>query len=188
MSNKTPQDVINHILLIEGEKYTNDPRDSGGPTKWGVTQRSYSNFMGRQVSESEIKGLTRQQAFDFYWKKHYTNPNFDKIYAISPLVGAEVIDAGVNMGEARAGMILQECLNAFNLNGTKYPDLRVDGAIGGASIDCLTRFLNWRGREGESVLHAAMNCKQGAFYLDLAERRPKDEAFAYGWILNRVLR
>ncbi len=32
----------------------------------------------------------------------------------------------------------------------------------------------------------ALNALQGAFYVELAERRAKDEAFVYGWLLNRV--
>ena len=32
----------------------------------------------------------------------------------------------------------------------------------------------------------ALNCLQGAFYIELTERRQKDERFAYGWLLNRV--
>jgi len=32
----------------------------------------------------------------------------------------------------------------------------------------------------------ALNCLQGAFYVELAEKREKDERFVYGWLLNRV--
>lgn len=187
MTVQTPKQIIDHILVVEGEKYTNDPRDSGGPTKYGVTQKSYSNYLGRNVSAQEIQRLTREQAYDYYWKKHFVTPNFDKVFAMSALIGTEVVDTGVNMGEARAGMFLQTALNAFNLNGTKYPDLRVDGAVGIGTLECLQKYLKWRGRDGERVLHAALNALQGAFYLDLAARRPKDEAFTYGWFLNRIL-
>ena len=34
---------------------------------------------------------------------------------------------------------------------------------------------------------AALNCTQGGYYLDLAERRPSQEDFLYGWIRTRVL-
>jgi Co/Zn/Cd efflux system component len=37
------------------------------------------------------------------------------------------------------------------------------------------------------VLVAALNALLGEFLIDLAERRPKDEAFLYGWLKARVL-
>ena len=40
--------------------------------------------------------------------------------------------------------------------------------------------------DGEVVLVRALNSLQGAFYVELAEKRQKDEAFVYGWLLNRV--
>lgn len=35
---KTIDDIISDIIRAEGTAYTNDPRDSGGPTKYGITQ------------------------------------------------------------------------------------------------------------------------------------------------------
>ena len=31
-----------------------------------------------------------------------------------------------------------------------------------------------------------LNCLQGAYYVDLAERREKDQRFMYGWLTHRV--
>jgi len=36
------------------------------------------------------------------------------------------------------------------------------------------------------VLLRALNCLQGERYIALAEGRPKDEAFIYGWLRTRV--
>jgi len=36
------------------------------------------------------------------------------------------------------------------------------------------------------VLLTALNCSQGARYLELAEGREKNEDFLFGWVLNRV--
>jgi hypothetical protein len=43
-----------------------------------------------------------------------------------------------------------------------------------------------RGRDGVTALIEALQALQGTFLLELAERRPKDEEFAFGWFLNRV--
>ena len=37
-----------------------------------------------------------------------------------------------------------------------------------------------------TVMLRMLDAQQGAFYMDLAERRPKDERFVYGWFLHRV--
>jgi hypothetical protein len=44
-----------------------------------------------------------------------------------------------------------------------------------------------RGKEGEQVLLRALNCSQGARYLELAEGREANEDFLYGWVKERVL-
>ncbi|WP_319800296.1 putative peptidoglycan-binding domain-containing protein, partial [Enterobacter hormaechei] len=43
-----------------------------------------------------------------------------------------------------------------------------------------------RGGEGEIVLLRALNCSQGQRYLELAEQRPANESFVYGWMRERV--
>ncbi|MDQ4651164.1 putative peptidoglycan-binding domain-containing protein, partial [Klebsiella pneumoniae] len=42
------------------------------------------------------------------------------------------------------------------------------------------------GKEGEQVLLRALNCSQGARYLELAEGREANEDFLYGWVKERV--
>lgn len=50
----------------------------------------------------------------------------------------------------------------------------------------LSAFLDIRGKEGEEVLLKALNCSQGAYYLNITESRPANEEFIYGWLKNRV--
>ena len=51
----------------------------------------------------------------------------------------------------------------------------------------LDAFLAARGkRGGETVLLRALEAMQGERYLRLAERRPANEAFLYGWLANRI--
>ena len=83
------------------------------------------------------------------------------------------------MGTGRAGKFLQRCLNVLNKRGSLYKDLTVDGGIGPATISALRAYLNSR---DEQTLVKALNCMQGAKYVELAERREKDERFVYGWL------
>jgi lysozyme family protein len=179
--------IINDVIAREGSAYTNDPKDSGGPTKYGITHTTLARYRGaKSVTPEQVENLTRAEAFNVYNWLYASKPGFDKIVALSPAIGAEVIDTGVNCGVGVAGTILQRCLNAFNLGGTKYRDILVDGDCGPATITALKAFLDWRGNEGALVLLRALNSLQGERYIDIAERRPKDEAFAYGWFRERV--
>jgi lysozyme family protein len=91
------------------------------------------------------------------------------------------------MGVGRAAEFLQRSLNALNSGGTLFADLTVDRDIGPSTMRALSAYMQHRGALGELVLHRALNSLQGAFYIELVERRQKDEAFIYGWLLNRVV-
>jgi lysozyme family protein len=96
-------------------------------------------------------------------------------------------DTGVNMGIGRASTFLQIALNAFNNQGAYYADIVEDGDIGSGTLKALSAYWDKRGIKGKEVLLEALNCQQGAFYLDLTRRRQKDEKYIYGWFSNRVV-
>lgn len=178
--------LINRILKIETDKFTNDPADSGGPTKWGITQDALSDWYGRPATVHEVAELTRSHAYDIYFHRYYKRPGFDRVAKFSDKIAEELTDTGVNCGPAVATTFLQRALNAFNLNGTKYDDIKVDGDCGPRTITALRAYLAERGTEGEQVMLTALNCLQGERYIGLAEQRPKNERFVYGWMLQRV--
>jgi len=91
------------------------------------------------------------------------------------------------MGPAVAVTFLQRALTALNRNGKDYPDLVPDGRIGQATLAALDTFLKVRGlASGETVLLRALEALQGERYIRLAELRPANEAFLYGWLANRI--
>ena len=64
----------------------------------------------------------------------------------------------------------------------------ITGAVGlRPTLAALDAFLELRGQSsGETVLLRALEALQGERYLRLAERRPANEAFLYGWLANRI--
>ena len=170
--------IINAIIDVEGG-YVNDPNDSGGETNFGITvQVARANgYTG------DMRDMPREVAFDIYAAKYWDAVRADELVELSEIVADEVVDTAVNMGAGRAIKFLQRALNVLNTQGKLYPDLTVDGAIGPATINALRGYLSTR---NELVLSRALNCLQGAFYIELAERREKDERFVYGWFKNRV--
>lgn len=170
-----------HITAVEGG-YVNDPRDSGGETNHGIT----AAVARRNGYTGSMRNLTKAQALAIYKSEFYTRPGYHLIAEISEPVAAELFDSGVNTGPARASTWLQEALNALNNQGKLYADIAEDGQAGPGTRRALTAYLKTRGKEGETVLLKALNVLQGAFYIDLSRRRPKDEAFVYGWLRTRV--
>ena len=90
------------------------------------------------------------------------------------------------MGPAVAATFLQRALTALNRNAKDYPDLVPDGQIGERTLAALDAFLKARGQSGERILLRALEALQGERYLRLAERRPANEVFLYGWLANRM--
>lgn len=177
MSLKT--EIIDHIIQIEGG-FVDDADDSGGATKYGITEA-----VARRAGYSgDMRDLPYEVAFVIYADRYWHSVCGDDLAALSENVAREVVDTAVNMGPSRAGTFLQRALNVLNDRGTLYPDLVVDGAIGARTVEALGRYLATR---NELALSRALNCLQGAFYIELAERREKDERFIYGWLKNRVV-
>lgn len=170
--------------LIEREGgYISHPKDRGGPTNFGITEavaraHGYAGAM---------RSLPRDEAAAIYKRLYWFRPRFDQVARRSLAVAAELFDTGVNMGSAVAATFLQRALSALNRERKDYADLVPDGRIGAATLSALDRFFELRGKPGgESVLLRALDALQGERYIRLAERRPANEAFLYGWLANRV--
>ena len=156
--------------------------DSGGHTNWGITEAT-ARAWGYRGSMSDLQKAT---AIQIYLDEFVYKPKIDLILAVSTKVGEEVFDTGVNCGRNVASRFLQRSLNVLNLQAKLYPDLVVDGYIGNVTRDALVSYLKHRGADGEVVLLRMLNSLQGAYYVELAERREKDETFIFGWFLHRV--
>ena len=133
-----------------------------------------------------MRALPRDEAAAIYKRRYWLRPHFDAVAARAPALAAELFDTGVNMGPAVAAGFLQRALNALNRGGSDYADIMVDGAVGPKTFAALDAFLARRGAAGEAVLVKAIDALQGARYVEIAERRPANEAFVYGWLANRV--
>lgn len=170
--------------LIEREGgFVNHPADRGGPTCWGITE-AVARAHGYRGA---MRNLPREEAAAIYRRLYWLRPRLDAVAKRSGAIAAELFDTGVNMGPAVAITFLQRALTALNRNGNDYADLTPDGRLGPVTLGALDAFFASRGtRSGEAVLLRALEALQGERYIRLAERRPANEAFFYGWLANRV--
>jgi len=105
------------IALMKHEGgFVNHPRDPGGMTNLGVTQRVWEEWVGHPVSEKEMRALTPAIVAPMYKKKYW-----DKVHGDNLPSGVDlaVFDFAVNSGPGRAAKMLQRVLGVTE-----------DGAIG----------------------------------------------------------
>lgn len=179
--NSSVADLIAEVIAKEGG-YSNDPNDSGGATCWGITER----VARKNEYHGPMQSMPKTVAENIYEKLYWYEPGFYDVSTVSKAIARELFDTGVNMGVGRAAEFLQVSLNALNRQGRDYSDVSEDSDIGPETMRALKFYMRARGALGEEVLLRALNCLQGAFYIDLARRRPKDEDFMFGWLANRV--
>lgn len=178
---KTINQLIGDVIDREGG-YSNHPADTGGATMWGITEA----VARAEGYKGAMRALPHDEAVAIYKRLYWLRPRFSDVDDRTPALAAELFDTGINMGVGTATRFLQRALNALNRGASDYPDIAVDGAIGGQTLAALDKFIARRGRAGEAVLVKAVEALQGERYLSLAERRPANEAFLYGWLATRI--
>ena len=147
------QEEIEKTLDHEGG-YVNDPKDSGGETKFGISKRAYP--------KTDIFNLTRNDAIKIYYKDYWLKYKCDKLPEV--LQGI-LFDMAVNHGGRRAVKILQQTANAKNKK-----QITVDGLIGKNTIRACKHV------ELERVV--SYRC---LFYASLVLKKPSQERFWFGW-------
>jgi len=173
--------LIDEVIDCEGG-YGDHRADRGGATCWGITEAvaRADGYTGA------MRQLPRARAAAIYRRRYWQAPGLDRVASRAATLAAELFDTGVNMGPGVAATFLQRALNALNRGATDYPDLRPDGRLGPATLGALDAFLARREAGAETVLVKAVEALQGERYLALAEERPANEAFLYGWLANRL--
>lgn len=170
------------FLKEGGEKYTNNPLDRGGPTKWGITEvrARASGYNGEMVD------LPYEVAYNIYQTSFWLEPQFDQITVMFRRLGAYMLDTGINCGPHVPAMWLQRSLNVLNGQGKLWPDVAVDGAAFRMTRFALSKFLIQRGEEGRRIMLDMMEAMAGVRYIELAEKNQTQEAFEFGWLSNRA--
>jgi lysozyme family protein len=113
-------DVCLEKMLAHEGGYVDHPKDPGGRTNLGVTQRVWEEWMGRPVSEKEMRALTPTMVKPLYKRKYW-----DAVRADDLVAGVDycVFDVAVNSGPGRAIKFLQSCVG-----------VTVDGGFGPATL------------------------------------------------------
>lgn len=128
--------------------------DSGGLTRFGISQRAYPGL--------DIAHLTREAAVALYVRDYWAHIWGDEL---EPGLALHVFDSAVNQGAVEAVQLLQRVLS-----------VKDDGRMGAATLGATRRFLPL------SELRVQFNAQRIAAYYDLARRKPSYTKYVRGWI------
>lgn len=103
------------LLQHEGG-FVNHPADPGGMTNLGVTRKAWQEYVGREVTEDEMRALTPQAVEPFYKRRYWDAVSGDSLPAGVDLC---VFDCCVNSGAKQSVRFLQRAVGA-----------EADGALG----------------------------------------------------------
>lgn len=178
-------DAFTESWLATGREeggYSNNPNDSGKETMYGITEQVARAHGYKGAMKDLPRDVARAVAKAQYWDLM----RLDEIATLSRPIAKEMFDTGFNAGQATVVKFLQRLLNVANREQKDYPDIVADGLMGKLSVASLAAFLKKRGPLGETIMLRGLNCLQGAYYVEITERRERNEEFFNGWIANRI--
>ncbi len=157
--------ALGFVLQWEGA-YSNHPNDRGGPTNYGITQRTFNEAKKQGIINDavmNIQKLTLDDAKRIYKKMYWDKINGD----VLPVdLSIALFDTAVNMGVATSVIMLQDILNVTQ-----------DGIIGSQTLFAIE---NYNGNLAYDFLN-----ERETRYKTIVEDNPSQGSFLKGW-LNRV--
>ncbi len=167
----------------------------GGETYAGIARKFFPSWQGWKIIDkikrsNQSKAAINQAAkadhlLRDYVRAWYKTTWFDALglgELPQPLAN-EIFEQSVNLGKSGSGKKVQIICNAYNYQpGAKklFADLKVDGAIGPKTLAALKIILANKAN-AESLVHA-LNCMQGAHYLELAAKKFTQRKYTVGWM------
>jgi len=113
------------LMLDHEGGYVDHPKDPGGRTNHGVTQRVWEEWVGHEVDEKQMRALTHEMVAPLYKRKYW-----DAVRADDLVAGVDycVFDVAVNSGPGRAIKFLQSSVG-----------VTADGGFGPATLAAVTK-------------------------------------------------
>lgn len=114
------------LVIIHEAGFVNDPRDPGGKTKFGISDRrdgkvdGLADINGDGKGDKAIEILTLEDAGNIYKREYWDRCKCD---ALSPALATALFDTAVNCGNGLAVRLLQRVLRVND-----------DGVIGPITI------------------------------------------------------
>jgi lysozyme family protein len=156
-------DAVEFTLRKEGV-LNNNPNDSGGLTKFGITQKTLDAFAKAHEQKSfSVSQLTVEGAIEIYYAEYWRAPKIDQL---PRELQGPVFDFVVNSG-GTAVKQLQAILGVAQ-----------DGDIGPVT---LAKLVDMQPQALRRLRNSYITARL-VFLADLVQHQPKDVVFIEGWV------
>jgi lysozyme family protein len=168
-------DRIEKIILAminrwEGTKYENNPHDRGGPTKYGVTQKTLGDYLGKPATPDMVRVMPIGTAISIYRSMYWRAINLDRLpEELQPVI----FDMAVNLGPGTAVRLLQHAL------GDLGRPVIGDGRLGPITTGVAAGLIKDRG--AKRVIDAICDQRR-AYYEHIIAEDPSQSVFRTGWL------
>lgn len=161
--------MVEQILAHEGG-FVNDPDDRGGATNFGITQRTYSGWLGRPASVQEVRMMSIDTAKEIYLSNYYYAP---RINGFPEDIQSQVFDCSINHGPRRAVKFVQ---TVCNLAG--FGPIVVDGVNGPKTMKTAEK----ANAEMGVYFNNAIADERIDFYHRIVAHNASQQKFLKGWL------
>lgn len=160
------------LMRSEGTEFVDHPHDHGGPTRYGITQASWSAFVGHVATRDEVRAITPDDATRFYHQTYWLPLQLDALSdANLEPVALAIFDQAVHSGAVTAMRLVQRAAGA-----------RVDGRMGPVTLSAIAQC-------GEKRFLLEFTSRILARYARIVAADTTQAVFLEGWVgrANRLL-
>jgi len=155
-------------LISQEAGFVDDPDDSGGATKYGITNLSLSLWRDQRVTTEDVKQLTIEEATQIYFQRYWLTPNLRELKDF--WVKEFLFDWGVNSGPITVIKLFQDYIGTVP-----------DGHIGPVTSKVLDEYIDtYRGLE--QVAYGMLVDMRIIYYVRVVKRDLSQIKFLEGWI------
>jgi lysozyme family protein len=158
------------IIKSEGEKYTNDPVDTAGATKYGIIIADLKEFNldkngDKKYTAEDVKALTLEDAKVIYKKMYWDYFKADNINNQS--LAEYIVDGAINQGRGTIAKYVQQIIG-----------VTADGIVGSKTLEAINAY-------DSKELFNKLKAKREDKYHRIVANNPSQKRFIKGWI-NRL--
>lgn len=166
--------AMEHILKVEGSRYTEHKADRGGPTKYGITLLTLENYRKKVLKPDDVRRLTKGEATRIYQELYWNRLKLDNVR--NEIIALVIFDCAVNCGLRFATNLTQSSINCSD----PWQKVEVDGVMGPITMAALNMinpklfgFYFFKGVQSR--------------YIGIVKKDPSQLVFLQGWINRSYL-
>lgn len=162
--------ILDDIIRREGG-FVNDPADRGGPTKFGITQKTLSDYLNRPASIEDVRNITEELAKEIFATNYFFAP---RLNAAPEMAQPFLLDSAVHHGPGNAVEFMQQVVNKSG-----FGPLALDGVFGPKTQKSAR---DSAGKIGQDYFVNALVDERLIFMWIIVERNPSQKRFLRGWL------